>query len=255
MSMDIDPESDAGATAALVGAVGGAGTTRLTIETAAMLARDGRRVAVFDAAYATQGLARYVEGRIDTDATDLVTSEAVTPAAAMIDCPAAGPGELLVCPASAPFADVAAAKSTEAAQRLESTVLEAGVAFDNVLVDVPPVAANPSVAAVTAADRVALVAPDTERGVDGVQTQRGRLADVGAEADLVVANRTADPPGVADVVVPESDVADAGVAPVADGGEGAFAASVAEFAERLFGIDVDAEFDDSGLVDRAIPGR
>lgn len=253
--MEVEPEADAGATAALVGATGGAGTTRLTVETAAALARGGRRVAVFDAALGTQGLARYVEGRIDTDATDLVTTEEVTPAAAMEGFPTAGPGELLVCPASAPFGDVAAAKSTEAAQRLESTVREAGVAFDNVLVDAPPVASNPPVAAVTAADRVALVAPGTDRGVDGVQTQRARLADVDASADLVVANRTGDPPGVADLAIPESGVVDAAGAPVADDGTGAFSVAVVEFAQQLFGIDLDVEFDDGGLVDRALPGR
>jgi Flp pilus assembly CpaE family ATPase len=42
-------------TAALVGATGGAGTTRLTLETADLLAREGHAVAVFDAAFATQG--------------------------------------------------------------------------------------------------------------------------------------------------------------------------------------------------------
>ncbi|PSQ16845.1 hypothetical protein BRD00_09730 [Halobacteriales archaeon QS_8_69_26] len=253
--MSKEGDNGAVATAALVGAVGGAGTTRLSVETGAMLARDGRRVAVFDAAFDTQGLARYVDGRIDTDATDLVTGEEVTPAAAMLEYPTAGPGELLLCPAHAPFADVAEAKSTAAARRLETTVREAGVAFDTVLVDAPPVASNPSVAAVTAADRVAVVAPGTDRGVDGVQTQRARLADVDAGADVVVATRTADPPGVADVAVPESDVTGAARAPVADDGDGPFAAAVAEFAERLFGVDLDVEFEEPGLVDRALPGR
>lgn len=252
--MEIDPD-EAAATAALVGATGGAGTTRLTVEVGAALARDGRRVAVFDAALGTQGLARHVEGRIDTDATDLLTSESVTPAVAMTELETAGDGELLVCPARAPFGDVAEAKSTAAARRFESTVREAGVAFDTVIVDTPPVAANPSVAAVTAAERVALVAPATDRGIDGVQTQRGRLADVGTGADLVVANRTSDPPDVADLAVPESAVTDAAGTPVADEGAGAFPAAVADLAERLFGVDLAAEFDEGGVVDRAIPGR
>ncbi len=50
---------------AQVGTTGGAGTTRTAVELAATLARDGRSVAIFDAAYATQGLAGYVDGKID----------------------------------------------------------------------------------------------------------------------------------------------------------------------------------------------
>ncbi|SEO55941.1 hypothetical protein SAMN04487948_103228 [Halogranum amylolyticum] len=45
-----------GTTTALVGATGGAGVTRTAVELAATLARDGRDVAVLDAAYATEGL-------------------------------------------------------------------------------------------------------------------------------------------------------------------------------------------------------
>nr|WP_227776770.1 hypothetical protein [Haladaptatus pallidirubidus] len=60
-------------TAALVGATGGAGTTRLCIELGAMLAHAGRDVAILDAAFATQGLARHVPGRIGNDLTALLT--------------------------------------------------------------------------------------------------------------------------------------------------------------------------------------
>ncbi|OYR95948.1 cell division inhibitor, partial [Halorubrum sp. E3] len=42
-------------TLALVGATGGAGTTRTAVELAALGARDGRDVAVVDAAFTTQG--------------------------------------------------------------------------------------------------------------------------------------------------------------------------------------------------------
>lgn len=51
-------------TIALVGATGGAGTTRLSLELAAALATDGRDVAVLDAAFATQGLSDYVSGTL-----------------------------------------------------------------------------------------------------------------------------------------------------------------------------------------------
>ncbi|PSQ57111.1 hypothetical protein BRD18_07905 [Halobacteriales archaeon SW_7_71_33] len=56
-------ETEAAGVAALVGAAGGAGTTRLTVETGALLARGGERVAVFDAAFDTQGMVDHVEGR------------------------------------------------------------------------------------------------------------------------------------------------------------------------------------------------
>ncbi|KKF39305.1 hypothetical protein FK85_29590 [Halorubrum saccharovorum] len=60
---------------ALVGATGGAGTTRTAVELAALGARDVRDVAVVDAAFTTQGLSEYVSGRIGTDLTTLVTDE------------------------------------------------------------------------------------------------------------------------------------------------------------------------------------
>ena len=62
-------------TTAFVGATGGAGTTRLCVETAAMLSHVGRDVVILDAAFATQGLARHVSGRIDTDITALLTED------------------------------------------------------------------------------------------------------------------------------------------------------------------------------------
>jgi MinD-like ATPase involved in chromosome partitioning or flagellar assembly len=90
-------------TAALVGATGGAGTTRLCVEVAALLAHAGRDVAVFDAAFATQGLARHAPGRIDPDATALLTDADVGLADALVDHPADLAGRLALCPASAPF--------------------------------------------------------------------------------------------------------------------------------------------------------
>ncbi|MEZ3115999.1 ParA family protein [Halobaculum sp. MBLA0147] len=66
---------------AFVGATGGTETTRVAIETAATLARDGRRVVVVDTNYATQPLARYVTGRIDTDLTAVCADGTDTAAA------------------------------------------------------------------------------------------------------------------------------------------------------------------------------
>ena len=65
-------------TLALVGATGGAGTTRTAVELAAIGARDGSEVAVVDAAFTTQGLSEYVSGRIDPDLTTLLTDEPET---------------------------------------------------------------------------------------------------------------------------------------------------------------------------------
>ena len=62
-------------TLALVGAAGGAGTTRLALESATLLAREGRDVALLDAAYATQGLADHTPGRIDPDMTALCVDD------------------------------------------------------------------------------------------------------------------------------------------------------------------------------------
>lgn len=54
-----------GTTVAFVGVTGGAGRTRTSVEVGARLAREGDSVAILDAAFATQGLATSVAGRID----------------------------------------------------------------------------------------------------------------------------------------------------------------------------------------------
>jgi MinD superfamily P-loop ATPase len=118
-----------------------------------------------------------------------------------------------------------------------------------VLVDVPPLASNPAVSAVRAADRVAVVAPPASRGTDAVQRIRGRLKDVGTRADVVVANR-GDPDGLdADAAVPEgpSEVA---AAPTTADGDGAFAAGVGDVAETLFECDLGVDFESGGLLER-----
>jgi hypothetical protein len=75
-------------TAALIGPTGGAETTRLTLETAGLLARGGHSVAVFDAAFATQGLGDAVAGPLDPDLTGVLTGEA-TLAKAGVELPVA----------------------------------------------------------------------------------------------------------------------------------------------------------------------
>ena len=161
---------------ALVGAAGGVGTTRLTLEAGTLLARDGRDVAVLDAAYATQGLADLTPGRLEPDMTALCLDD--TPLeTALRDRSLDGAGRLAVCPARAPFERLARAKTPEAAEAFEDRIAEAARAFDHVLVDVPPVAANQAVAAVSAADAVAVVA-DAARADDAVPRARDRVGTV-----------------------------------------------------------------------------
>jgi len=238
-------------TAALVGVAGGAGTTRIAVETAAALARDGASVGVFDAAFATQGLAQYVDGRIDTDATSLLVDPEADPAAARHGLAPDAPGEIAAYPAFAPFARIAEAKAPSAAERLESRLAALAETHDYVLVDAPPVAANQAVAAVTSADRVAAVAPPGDRGVDSLQRARGRLADVGSGFDLAVANRVADAPPDADHAIPEH--ADTGIPgePAALAGDSAFTASVAALAEALFDTELAVEIEADSLLDTA----
>ena len=183
---------------ALVGAAGGAGVTRLTLECATLLSHDGRDVAVLDAAYATQGLADRTSGRIDPDMTALCLEKRPLEVG-LLDWEA-GAGRLAVCPARAPFERVARAKTPDAAVAFENRIAEAARAFDHVLVDVPPMAANQAVAAVSAAEAVAVVA-DAARADDTVPRARDRLVDVGVDPAATVVTRATDHPDV-DVTVP-----------------------------------------------------
>jgi len=237
-------------TAALVGVTGGAGTTRLAVEMGATLVRAGHSVAVLDAAFATQGLARHVSGRIDADLTTVLVEADRSLDDALVEHPDTS-GRLALCPSYAPFERLARAKTPDAAERFQGLLREAADAFDYVLVDVPPVATNPAVAAVTTASRVALVTPPSARGVDAVQRTHGRLADVGTTADRVVANR-AEPGAVpdADVVVPESDATTARDAPASTSDpDDEFAPAVAAAAEAVFDASLDLSFPEDRLLD------
>jgi len=239
--------SDArGETAALVGATGGAGTTRLTVELGALLANDGRDVVVFDAAFATQGLADYLPGRIDPDVTALLTDERDAPlSAGLVDIPLDdASGRLVCCPAVAPFERLARAKSPAAAQAFEARIDEATDAFDHVLVDTPPVAANQSVAAVNAVSRTVLVAPAATRGRDAIQRMTGRLDDIGVDVDGVVTTR--GELSVADAAVPETD-AEVTAAPTCLE-KRSTAAAVADVANVVVGADPETG-DGHGLLD------
>ncbi|MFC6756598.1 MULTISPECIES: AAA family ATPase [Haloarcula] len=236
-------------TLALVGVAGGAGTTRTAVETAATLARADRSVAVVDAAFGTQGLATYVEGRITDDMTAVAVGES-TVEAALYDADYDVSGRVAFGPAHAPFERIARAKAPDAARALETAVADVADRFDHVLLDVPPVAANQAVAALTTADRRALVAPATQRGVDLLPRHRGRLRDLDAPADAVVATRTDAPDAVAvadaDHELPAGDP----VGPTALDPETELAPAVAAAVEGLFDTELGLEFEEPGLFER-----
>ena len=219
-------------THALVGAVGGAGTNRSCLELGAVLARAGREVAVLDAAYATQGLADHVPGRVRTDITALCTDDRPLEAALYdLELPV---GRLAACPARAPFERLARAKTPEAAQRFEERIAEAARSFDYVLVDAPPVAANQAVAAVTAAERVTVVAPAGPRGDDGLNVTTAILRTWAEEEG--------------DAAIPESPTTDPAAVSTCATGDGAFQQAVAGAAASLFGVDLAVE-EGGGLLD------
>lgn len=235
------------ATVALAGAAGGVGTTRLTVECAATLARAGYDVAVLDADYATQGLAAYVDGQLGTDITEVVTEDRELEAA-VADYPADTAGRLALAAARAPFERLARAKTAGAAERFEDRMAAASLSHDVVFVDTPPVAANQAVAAVDAAERVALVAPDTVRGADGLARMSGRIADVGAEVDATVANFAGEDPVVrdADAWVPTTDVTDPTDCPSCLSVDETFAPAVAAATEAVLDTSLGLEFEESG---------
>jgi len=242
-------------TLALVGATGGAGTTRLTIELGATLARAGRDVALLDAAFATQGLAAHVPGRIDPDLTALLTDATDTElAAGLVDHPADLPGRLAVCPARAPFERLARGKTTDAARRFEKRITTAAAQFDHVLVDVPPVAANQAVAAVSATEAVALVVPATLHGLDHLPAMRDRLRDLDAPATHVLANEGAygevTPVEDADVTVPASEATAVPDCPACLDPDTEFAPAVAAAAQTTLDTTLDLEFPEEGLLDQ-----
>jgi MinD-like ATPase involved in chromosome partitioning or flagellar assembly len=238
-------------TLALVGAVGGAGTTRTAVEFGATLARDGRDVAILDAAFGTQGLADYLAGRIETDITRVVADDADLEAA-LTPVVTGLPGTLQAAPARAPFERVARAKTAGAAERFERQIAATGLSHDIVLVDVPPVAANQAVAAVTACDRVSLVAPDTRRGADGVARMSAVIEDVGTDADAVVATFAGDEPDAlpgAAGRVPEAPVVDASACPSSLCEQSTIAEPVAGAVESVLDTDLSIEFDDADGLD------
>lgn len=225
---------------ALVGATGGAGTTRTAVELAAVLGREGRDVVVLDAAFATQGLADHVEGRVAPDVTSLCLDDRpLSEGLLALDWPVEG--HVAVAPARAPFERIARAKGPEPARAIARLAAEAANRADVVLLDVPPVAANQAVAALETADRVALVVPDTERGSVALPRMRDRLTDLGRPADAVVATCGPGDHVPADAAIPATDARAPAVLE-----EDGFAADCAGTAGTL--LEVDLVVDDESLL-------
>lgn len=227
---------------AFVGTAGGVGTTRTVVETAAALARDDRRVHVLDAAYATQGLSAYVDGRIDPDVTAVCLGEGSLPAASHrlgFDTT----GEVVVTPARAPFERVARAKATEPARRLGDLCAEAAASADHVLVDVPPVAANQHVAAVRAADRIVAVA--RADGGDALRRTVDTLADLDTGVDAVVS--TGGELTAADAAHPPAPTPDESPTAVGDDRD---AAAVLAATETVLETELDVEPPEAGPLNR-----
>lgn len=240
----------------LVGAVGGAGTTRTCLEFGAMLARDGRSVVMLDAAYATQGLSDHVPGRIERDITALVLDDASL-ASGLVDLDPFHSGEsgrLACCPAHAPFERLARAKTTDAARRFEELITEAMNSFDHVLVDTPPVASNQAIAAVTGVEQVGIVTPANQRGTDGLARTRDRLADIGVTETRTIRTNVKtkeinDVPD-ADAVLPTPATADPDRLPTSAQGTDPYTVAVADALEAVFDLELDVALDTKGIRSR-----
>jgi septum site-determining protein MinD len=233
---------------ALVGAVGGAGTTRTCLEIGTMLARGSQSVVILDAAYATQGLSDHVSGPITTDITRLVLDDASL-AAGLVDFDLSPEyGRLSCCPAHAPFERLARAKAPDAAQRFGELIREGIGSFDHVLIDTPPVAANQAIAAVTGVEMVAVVTPMSQRGTDGLARTRDRLADIGVSETLTIRTDADDAPD-ADAVLPAPDVTDPERTPTTIHSDDPYTAAVAKAVQTVFDREIDIERSD-GLLAR-----
>lgn len=242
-------------TTAIVGAAGGVGATRTALELGAVVARDGRSVAVVDAAYATQGLAAHCSGRLDPDVTSLVTDATDEPlSAALVDLADDAPGRLAVAPARAPFERVARAKAPEAARALTDRVADAAAEFDVVLVDAGHAAANQSVAVATAADRVVAAGRNTPRGADAIGRLVDRLRDVGSGRDeTLLVDWPSDDDAPVEAAGPIPWVpAEPTAVPLARSDD-EFAAAVAATATEI-GVAVDREFESESLLAEMLPG-
>lgn len=259
-------ETGSGSLAALVGATGGAGTTRTAVELATTLARDDRSVLVVDAAFATQGLSEYVSGQISPDVTALVTDATDQPIEAATVESVRGDtdvrsneggrsditGTVELLPTCAPFERLARAKTPAAAERFEELLGDATTAFDHVLVDVPPVASNQAIGAVSAAETVVTVTPADDHGRDALVRLRDRLADLAVPVDAAIGvgaspGQSAEL-GAVDVSLPETTPSVAEAPSCLE--HQPYGTALVELAELVFDCSLSIEFAPDGVRER-----
>lgn len=225
---------------AVTGAAGGVGTTRLAVEFATMLARDGQHAAVLDVAVDTQGLAAYHSARLDPDFTQVLTDD--TPVtAALVEYPTDTPGDVMLCPARAALSRLAEVKTATAARQLGTAIDALPERIDHVLLDTPPVATNPAIAAVTTCDRPAIIVPSTQRGVDALRRTEGRFRDIGVDPAAVITTfgDTSAPVEIADAAVPRLATPAPGDAPIAAAGTGQPQLAIANATEAACGVSLE----------------
>ncbi|MDZ7850003.1 MAG: ParA family protein [Halodesulfurarchaeum sp.] len=237
----------AGTSVGFVGTVGGCGTTQSILDIGGVLARNGERVLVFDLDFATQGLAQHVDGTIAVDSTGLVADPDETLRDAVREWAVEGDGRFEVVPSLAPFVEIAAAKSEAAGARVGERLEEAAERADWVLVDVPPVVSNQAIGAVTSADQVIAVLPPSDRGVDALQRERGRLADVGGSFDAVLTVGPGDPPPDATAHLPERPGNAPAHRPATLSADGSFTRAVGAATATLLDVSIDIEERDGPL--------
>lgn len=236
-----------GTSVGFVGTVGGSGTTRSVLEIGGLLARTGAAVLVIDLDFATQGLSRYVEGSVPVDSTALVADPDHDLESAIHDKAVDGAGRLGVIPSVSPFVTIADAKTETAGARVSERLAEATERADWVLLDVPPVVSNQAIGAVTAADLTVAVISPNERGIDALQRERGRLADVGTAFDGVLAVGSGAVPPDADAHIPALPDAVPEYRPATLEGTGSFTEAVAQATDTLLPEAVEAPTSKSTL--------
>ena len=239
-----------GRSVAFVGTVGGIGTTRTVMDLGGLLARSGRDVLLLDLDFATQGLGRHVEGPPGVDATALLSDPEADLDAAIREWTVDGDGSLGVIPSLAPFVTIAKAKTEAAGARVEDRLDDATDRADWVLLDVPPVVSNQAIGAVTAAEDVLAVIPPTDRGIDALQRERGRLADIESGLDGVLAVGDGDPPPDADATIPALPSEAPAHRPATLAVGGAYAQAVAGAVAQLLDVEVTTVAERDGLLDR-----
>ncbi len=216
---------------ALVGAAGGVGTTRTTLELGATLTQAGLSVIILDGAYTTQGLADHVPGSIVPDMMAVASGDA-TLREGLIEIETAT-GSLSVCPAFGPFDRLARAKAPANARQFGTLIESATNESDVVLIDCPPVGANQAIAAVTTAEQTLILTP-AGRPASRLRMIE-RLADLGVTEPRIVVtgDHTADRLCVG--IPSETDPAET---PTTETETSQYTTEIATLARELFSLEL-----------------